>query len=62
MHATEARRKGIKVKTFTIMMREVPRAIADGEEVGVVKLHVREGFWKKRFPWRPIRGRASLMS
>ena len=43
MHATEARRKGIKVKTFTIMMREVPCAIADGEEVGVVKLHVRDG-------------------
>jgi hypothetical protein len=30
------------VKTFTIMMREVPHAIADGEEVWV-KLHVREG-------------------
>jgi pyruvate/2-oxoglutarate dehydrogenase complex dihydrolipoamide dehydrogenase (E3) component len=42
MYVTEARRKGTKVKTFTVMMHEVPRAIADGEEVGFVKLHVRE--------------------
>jgi len=31
------------VKTFTIMMREGPCAIADDEEVDVVKLHVRDG-------------------
>ena len=43
MYVTEARRKGIPVKTFTVLMHEVDRAIADGEEEGFVKLHVREG-------------------
>ncbi len=43
MYVTEARRKNIPVKTFTILMHEVDRAIADGEEEGFVKLHVREG-------------------
>ena len=31
------------VKTFTIPMHDVDRAIADGEDVGFVKIHVREG-------------------
>ena len=43
MYVTEARRKNIPVKTFTILMHEVDRAIADGEEDGFVKVHVREG-------------------
>jgi pyruvate/2-oxoglutarate dehydrogenase complex dihydrolipoamide dehydrogenase (E3) component len=43
MYVTEARRKNIPVKTFTILMHEVDRAIADGEEEGFVKLHVRDG-------------------
>jgi pyruvate/2-oxoglutarate dehydrogenase complex dihydrolipoamide dehydrogenase (E3) component len=43
MYVTEARRKNIPVKTFTILMHEVDRAITDGEEEGFVKLHVREG-------------------
>ena len=43
MYVTEARQKNIPVKTFTIMMHEVDRAITDGEEEGFVKLHVREG-------------------
>jgi len=43
MYVTEARRKNIPVKTFTILMHEVDRAITDGEEDGFVKLHVREG-------------------
>jgi pyruvate/2-oxoglutarate dehydrogenase complex dihydrolipoamide dehydrogenase (E3) component len=30
------------VKTFTIPMHDVDRAIADGEEVGFVKIHVKE--------------------
>jgi pyruvate/2-oxoglutarate dehydrogenase complex dihydrolipoamide dehydrogenase (E3) component len=43
MYVTEARKKGIPVKTLTVLMHEVDRAIADGEEEGFVKLHVREG-------------------
>jgi pyruvate/2-oxoglutarate dehydrogenase complex dihydrolipoamide dehydrogenase (E3) component len=43
MYVTEARQKNIPVKTFTVLMHEVDRAIADGEEEGFVKLHVREG-------------------
>jgi pyruvate/2-oxoglutarate dehydrogenase complex dihydrolipoamide dehydrogenase (E3) component len=31
------------VKTFTVMMHEVDRAITDGEEEGFVKINVREG-------------------
>jgi pyruvate/2-oxoglutarate dehydrogenase complex dihydrolipoamide dehydrogenase (E3) component len=43
MYVTEARQKHIPVKTFTVLMHEVPRAICDGEEDGFVKLHVKEG-------------------
>ena len=43
MYVTEARQKHIPVKTFTVLMHEVARAITDGEEEGFVKLHVREG-------------------
>lgn len=43
MYVTEARRRNIPVKTFTILMHEVDRAITDGEEEGFVKLHVRDG-------------------
>jgi pyruvate/2-oxoglutarate dehydrogenase complex dihydrolipoamide dehydrogenase (E3) component len=46
LYVTEARRKNIPVKTFTVLMHEVDRAIADGEEEGFVKLHVREGTGK----------------
>jgi pyruvate/2-oxoglutarate dehydrogenase complex dihydrolipoamide dehydrogenase (E3) component len=46
MYVTEARKKNIPVKTFTVLMHEVDRAIADGEEEGFVKLHVREGTGK----------------
>ncbi len=43
MYVTEARQKNIPVKTFTVLMHEVDRAITDSEEDGFVKLHVREG-------------------
>jgi pyruvate/2-oxoglutarate dehydrogenase complex dihydrolipoamide dehydrogenase (E3) component len=43
LYVTEARRKNIPVKTFTVLMHEVDRAITDGEEEGFVKVHVREG-------------------
>jgi pyruvate/2-oxoglutarate dehydrogenase complex dihydrolipoamide dehydrogenase (E3) component len=43
IYVREARERGIPVKTFTVPMHEVDRAIADGEEDGFVKIHVREG-------------------
>jgi len=43
MYVTEAREKGIPVKTIVVPMHEVDRAIADGEEEGFVKIHIREG-------------------
>jgi pyruvate/2-oxoglutarate dehydrogenase complex dihydrolipoamide dehydrogenase (E3) component len=43
LYVRQARERGIPVKTFTIPMHEVDRAITDGEEVGFVKIHVREG-------------------
>ena len=46
MYVTEARQKNIPVKTFTVLMHEVDRALADGEEEGFVKVHVREGTGK----------------
>ena len=42
LYVREARDQGIPVKTFTIPMHDVDRAIADGEETGFVKIHVRE--------------------
>jgi pyruvate/2-oxoglutarate dehydrogenase complex dihydrolipoamide dehydrogenase (E3) component len=43
IYVKEARERGIPVKTFTVPMHDVDRAIADGEEDGFVKIHVREG-------------------
>jgi pyruvate/2-oxoglutarate dehydrogenase complex dihydrolipoamide dehydrogenase (E3) component len=43
LYVTEAIRKRIPVKTFTVLMHDVDRAIADGEEEGFVKIHVKEG-------------------
>lgn len=43
MYVTEARKKNIPVRTLTVLMHEVDRAVADGEEEGFVKIHVREG-------------------
>jgi len=42
LYVTEAIRKRIPVKTFTVLMHDVDRAIADGEEEGFVKIHVKE--------------------
>ena len=42
LYVREARAKGIPVKTYTIPMHDVDRAIADGEEAGFVKIHVKE--------------------
>jgi pyruvate/2-oxoglutarate dehydrogenase complex dihydrolipoamide dehydrogenase (E3) component len=42
LYVREARDRDIDVKTFTVPMHDVDRAIADGEETGFVKIHVRE--------------------
>jgi pyruvate/2-oxoglutarate dehydrogenase complex dihydrolipoamide dehydrogenase (E3) component len=42
LYVREARERDIPVKTFTIPMHDVDRAIADGEEIGFVKIHVKE--------------------
>jgi len=42
LYVWEARERDIPVKTFTIPMHDVDRAIADGEEAGFVKIHVKE--------------------
>jgi pyruvate/2-oxoglutarate dehydrogenase complex dihydrolipoamide dehydrogenase (E3) component len=39
----EARELSIPIKTYTIMMQDVDRAITDRQENGFVKLHVAEG-------------------
>ena len=43
LYVRQARERGIPVKTFTVPMHDVDRAITDGEESGFVKVHVREG-------------------
>jgi pyruvate/2-oxoglutarate dehydrogenase complex dihydrolipoamide dehydrogenase (E3) component len=43
LYVKEARQQRIPVMTFTVPMHDVDRAIADGEEDGFVKVHVREG-------------------
>ena len=43
LQVIDARKQGIPVKTFTILMHQVDRAIADSEDNGFVKIHVREG-------------------
>jgi pyruvate/2-oxoglutarate dehydrogenase complex dihydrolipoamide dehydrogenase (E3) component len=43
VYVRDANRDGIPIKTFTIPMHQVARAVADGEERGFVKIHVREG-------------------
>lgn len=40
IYGRQAREQGISVRTFTIPLHEVDRAIADGEEAGFVKIHV----------------------
>ncbi len=42
LYVREARDREIPVKTFTVPMHTVHRAIADGEETGFVKIHVKE--------------------
>ena len=39
----EARARSIPIKTFTVMMQDIDRAITDRQDMGFVKLHVAEG-------------------
>jgi pyruvate/2-oxoglutarate dehydrogenase complex dihydrolipoamide dehydrogenase (E3) component len=43
MYEPQAREQGIKVETFFRPLNDVDRALADGEEDGFVKIHVRKG-------------------
>ncbi|MGA7105164.1 MAG: mercuric reductase [Candidatus Deferrimicrobiaceae bacterium] len=43
MYERDARAKGIEMDTYVKQMSEVDRAIADGDEEGFVKVHVRKG-------------------
>ncbi len=43
LYVRQARERGIPVRTFTVPMHDVDRAITDGEERGFVKIHVRDG-------------------
>jgi len=43
MYVREAQQQGISVKTFTILMHDVFRAVTDGDENGFVKIHVKQG-------------------
>lgn len=43
LYVRQARSKGIPVRTFTVPMHTVDRAITDSEDIGFVKIHVRDG-------------------
>lgn len=43
LYEGDAQAQGIELTTFTISMSQVDRAIADGEEDGFVKVHVKKG-------------------
>jgi pyruvate/2-oxoglutarate dehydrogenase complex dihydrolipoamide dehydrogenase (E3) component len=42
-HVWEARQQSIPIKSFTVMMHDIDRAITDGQNLGFVKVHVKEG-------------------
>lgn len=39
----DARQQGVPIKSFTVMMHDVDRAVTDGRDTGFVKIHVAEG-------------------
>ena len=43
MYEADARAKGIEVETFTQPLAEVDRAVLDGEDAGLARVHVRKG-------------------
>ena len=42
LYVRQAHERNIPIKTFTVHMHDVDRAMADSEETGFVKIHVRE--------------------
>jgi pyruvate/2-oxoglutarate dehydrogenase complex dihydrolipoamide dehydrogenase (E3) component len=42
LYVREANRRGIPVKTYTMPMHEIDRAVTDGEQEGFAKIHVRD--------------------
>ena len=40
LHVREARQHSIPIRTFSILMQDVDRAILDAEDIGFVKIHV----------------------
>jgi pyruvate/2-oxoglutarate dehydrogenase complex dihydrolipoamide dehydrogenase (E3) component len=43
LYVREARDHEIPIKTYTVLMQDVDRAVTDGEDAGFVKVHVAEG-------------------
>lgn len=43
MYVREANLRGIPVKTYTVPMHEIDRAVMDSEQEGFAKIHVRDG-------------------
>jgi pyruvate/2-oxoglutarate dehydrogenase complex dihydrolipoamide dehydrogenase (E3) component len=43
LHVWEARQQSIPIKSFTVMMHDVDRAITDGQDTGFIKIHTAEG-------------------
>lgn len=43
LYEQDAQKRGIEVNTFSVSMKDVDRAITDGEEEGFVKVHVKKG-------------------
>jgi pyruvate/2-oxoglutarate dehydrogenase complex dihydrolipoamide dehydrogenase (E3) component len=43
MYERDAREKGMEVESYVRLLKDVDRAIADGEEEGFVKVHVKKG-------------------
>jgi pyruvate/2-oxoglutarate dehydrogenase complex dihydrolipoamide dehydrogenase (E3) component len=43
LYVRDAWEKAIPVKTFTVLMHDVDRAVTDGEEEGFVKIHIKQG-------------------
>jgi pyruvate/2-oxoglutarate dehydrogenase complex dihydrolipoamide dehydrogenase (E3) component len=43
MHVWDASERSVDIKSFTVMMQDVARAITDGQDDGFVKIHVKVG-------------------
>jgi len=43
LYVREAITKSVDVRTFTVLMHDVDRAVTDGEDEGFVKIHVKDG-------------------